>query len=41
MSFYDTLRCAWYDPAFLLRTHADALLGTLAMTVVMVCMWGL
>jgi hypothetical protein len=39
MSFYDTIRCAWYDPAFLLKTHADALLGGFAMLVVMACMW--
>lgn len=25
MSFYDTIRCIWHDPAFLVRTHADTL----------------
>ena len=39
MSFYDTIRCAWYDPAYLVKTHADALLGGFAMLVVMACMW--
>ena len=23
MSLYDTIRCAWHDPAFLVREHDD------------------
>lgn len=41
MSFYDTIRCAWYDPAFLVKTHADALLGALAIAVICLGMWGI
>ena len=38
MSFYDTLRCAWYDPAFLVRHHADDL-ATLAFVGAMALVW--
>ena len=31
MSLYDTIRCAWHDPGFLLREHDDVIGGLAVM----------
>jgi hypothetical protein len=41
MSFYDTLRCLYYDPRYVWDLHGDAIFGGTAVFVLMFVMWGL
>jgi hypothetical protein len=40
MSLFDTIRCAWHDPGFLL-TQYDEEIGGLAVMFILFVMWGL
>lgn len=39
MSFYDTIRCIWYDPAFLVHEHADTITAIFVVAGVLF-VWG-
>lgn len=41
MSFYDTLRCLYHDPAYVFDQHADAIGGAVVVFVLMFVSWGL
>lgn len=40
MSIYDTIRCIWHDPRYLLGIHGDNIIGGLAVFAIMFMMWG-